>query len=143
MGTSPPQRATDAIVSSSIRDIRKSVLQAHPGNETANRIATAAAEILYNAVEHGKANTFRVRLRERENPIRCIIEDDAPPWDPASAPAHVPATERGHGLAMVRLFCHISWSPLPHGGNRTTLTLRPTPASPRVNPETAHAGGSC
>ena len=114
----------DAVVASSVRAIRESLLNAQQDGDAANRIATAAAEILVNAVEHGSATRFSFELAEQEDPIQCIIEDNGASWNPDHAPRHVPGTPRGHGIAMARLFCDISWSPLPEGGNRTVLTLR-------------------
>ncbi|NTV74168.1 MAG: ATP-binding protein [Holophaga sp.] len=92
----------------------------------------AVEEVCTNIIRHGYApgapGPIRIAFREGRGTYEVVVEDRAPAFDPATAPAPDLTSgwgERrpgGHGWSLVRAMVdQVLYQPVPPRGNRVTL----------------------
>ena len=108
---------------------------ARPG--TCARLAVIVEELVVNLVEHARVAAgggIALGLAATAEGVHVVLLDDAPPFDPRSAPhvGAVPDEERGGGagLAIVRAWSRILTYSRIGGRNRLELMVHDDPDDP-------------
>ncbi len=122
--------------------VERACAEAGVGEDAAFPLQLAVEEVAANVIHHGydgaEAGPLRLAFRADGATVTVVIEDEAPPFDPADAPAPDLASEwddrrvGGLGWHLVRaLMDEVRYEALPRRGNP------PTPPTPRAPPAAA------
>lgn len=92
-------------------------------------VSLCLEELITNIVTHGhggeSGHAVDVHLERHGTGYRLVLEDEASPFDPASAPAPDPGEVGGRGLAMVRRFVRELTHEATARGNRLVVLIDP------------------
>lgn len=121
--------------------VERACASAGVGEDAAFPLRLAVEEVAANVIKHGydgsEPGPIRLAFRADDRSAAVVVEDEAPAFDPADAPAPDLdagwAERRVGGLGwhlVYQLVDEVRYEALPRRGNRITLIKRREPGAP-------------